>query len=98
MEIKYKPKTFTGFDFWDSNGCGVIFVKDEADKQKLFTLLCEQDDYWESYKNLIKILPDISIDDVCNLDKYCEWVGSTDIYDVKALREQVDFLIYQCEN
>jgi len=73
---------------------GVIFVEKEQDIEPLFKLLCEQDDYWESYKELIKVAPK-EIDKRSDLQQYCQYCGKTDIYDVKALKEQIPFIIYQ---
>jgi hypothetical protein len=93
MQIEFKP--FKGNDRWEVKCYGVIFVKTEADRHKLHKLLCAQDSYWESYLNVIKIIPTGRIDSVKNLDRYCEYVGNIAIHDIVDMLNQVDFLIYQ---
>lgn len=95
MKVTFKPRTFDGQSSWEPKMQGVIFVKSEEDIDKLWKVLCEQDDYWESYKKLIKVLPEGEFKDETDFIKYCDYVGKTDIYDVKSVREKVDFMIYQ---
>jgi hypothetical protein len=94
MEITIRPKTFKGFDSWESNQYGVILVQRQEDIDQLWKLLCEQDDYWKSYKNLIKVSPK-EIDSKSDLDSLCEYCGKTDIYNVEILKSQIPFIIYQ---
>jgi hypothetical protein len=85
---------FTGSDTWNSKCYGAIFTKNESDKKLLYELLCEQDEYWKKYSDLVQILP-TDIHSISDLQKKCHYVGKTDIYDVDELRTKVDFLIYQ---
>ena len=78
MEIKIKPQVFTGDSSWESKRYGVVLVEKESDIEPFWKLLCEQDDYWESYKSLIKVAPDV-IDDVYDIERMCSWCGKTDI-------------------
>ena len=94
MEILIKPRYFTGKNHWESKINGVILVEKEKDIDPLWNLLCEQDCYWEYYKNLIKIAPSEIIDE-SDLGDMCEWVGKTDIDNIKELQEKIPFLIYQ---
>jgi len=82
---------------WDSKMYSVILVNNLEDKEVLYNLLIEQDDYWEGYERLIKVKPANinNMDDIYRMTEYC---GRTDIYDVSALKEQVDFFIYQRNN
>ena len=94
MEIIIRPKKFTGDLSWESKMESVVLVSNEEDKEKLFALLCAQDDYWKSYKNLIKIAPK-EIDEIEDIRNMCEYCGKTDIYNIKEIKSQVDFIIYQ---
>lgn len=80
---------------WHSKIYGVIFVKRQEDIDILYKLLSEQDDYWIAWdmKHLIKVLPK-SITQY-DLDNLCEYVGKVDIYNVKEIKNEVDFFIYQ---
>lgn len=99
MKIQIVPKIilFAGDNSWYPKMQSVIFVQSEEDAEILFKLLCEQDEYWESYRNLIKVIPtDFQIENERDLDKYCKYCGKTDIYDVEELRQKFDrFIIYQ---
>jgi hypothetical protein len=94
MEIIIKPRKFEGDSTWVSKLYGVILVEKEEDIELVWKLLCEQDDYWEDYKHLIKVAPK-EIDSVSEISAMCEYAGKTDIYDVKALQEKIPFIIYQ---
>lgn len=99
MEIQIKPQFITGYQSWESKCQGVVFVAKEEDVEPVWEALCEQDDYWESYKNLIKVGP-TEIDSIYNLRKYCEYCGKTDIYNVseliKKLREkEIEIFLFQ---
>ena len=94
MKIKIKPQYIEGDATWEPKMEGVIFVEKEEDIEPLWQLLCEQDDYWEDYKNLIKVSPG-EISSREELKRYCEPVGKTDIYDVKSIQEKIPFFIYQ---
>lgn len=93
MEIKI-TRVFKGYNSWDSKVEGVILVEKEEDVGPLFQLLCEQDDYWEDYRELIQVAPK-EIEKLEDLQKLCSYVGKTDIYDVDALKEKIPFIIYQ---
>lgn len=94
MQILIKPKLFEGQSNWSTKQNGVVLVEKEEDIEPLFKLLCEQDDYWESYKNLIKVAPK-QIDSIDEISRMCEYVGKTDIYDVESLKKKIPFIIYQ---
>lgn len=94
MEIQIKPRTFTGADQWYSKCYGVILVKDEKDIDPLWKLLCEQDSYWEAYKNLIKVAPS-EIESEKDLERMCEYCGKTDIYKFDEIKQQIDFAVFQ---
>lgn len=99
FEIKIKPKTFQCQGMWSSKAEGVVFVEKEEHIEPMWDMLCEQDDYWESYKNLIKVAPK-EIDSESDLVSFCEYCGKTDIYEVdklraKALEKGIEFKLYQ---
>lgn len=94
MEIKIKPQTFKCQGWWREKIKGVVLVAKEEDIEPLFKLLCEQDEYWEGHKELIKVAPS-EINGVRDLSEMCDYVGKTDIYDIPKLKEQIDFLLYQ---
>lgn len=94
MKITVKPKDFVGDSSWQSKMNGVVFVEKEEDIEPLFKLLCEQDDYWEHYKHIIKVAPK-EIDSEGEISRMCQYAGKTDIYDIESLKAQVDFIIYQ---
>ena len=94
MEIRIKPQVFTGHTSWESKQNGVILVEKQEDIDPLWKLLCAQDDYWEDYKELIKVAPE-EINSVGDLSKMCKYVGKTDIYFPSLLQEQIPFLMYQ---
>jgi hypothetical protein len=94
MEIIIRPKKFIGDSSWYSKMESVVLVSNEEDKEKLFLLLCEQDSYWESYKDLIKIAPK-EIDSEEDIKSMCSCCGKTDIYIMEELKSKVDFIIYQ---
>jgi len=94
MEIRIKPQVFTGHTSWESKQNGVILVEKQEDIDPLWKLLCYQDDYWEDYKELIKVAPK-EINSERDLSRMCEYVGKTDIYNLSELQDQIPFLIYQ---
>lgn len=94
FEITIKSKIYECPNMWNEKRRGVILVEKEEDIEKLWKLLCEQDDYWEEYKELIQVAPK-EINSNSDFVKMCQYVGKTDIYDVKKIKEQVMFYIYQ---
>lgn len=99
MQIQIKPQFLTGYQSWESKQQGVVFVQKESDIEAVWEALCEQDDYWESYKNLIKVGP-TEVNSKYELEKYCEYCGKTDIYNVPELitklREQgIEIFLFQ---
>lgn len=95
MEIIIRqPQPFKGEDYWHSKMYGVILVEKESDIEPLWKMLCEQDDYWESYKHIIKVAPK-EISGVGELAKMCQYAGKTDIYNVKAIKAVIPFVLYQ---
>ena len=98
MKIQYVPKFLECQESWSAKTYGVILVNTEDEITPLFNALCEQDDYWEDYKKLIKVAPKVV--DGNNIDLMCEWCGKTDIYDVAALKQKmakigIYFILYQ---
>lgn len=94
MEIIIRPKKFVGNTYWESKKDGVILVEKEEDIEPLWKLLCEQDDYWEDYKEIIKVAPK-EIDSVSDIANMCEYVGKTYIYEPEKLQAQIPFIMYQ---
>lgn len=94
MEILIRPGKFKGCETWESKLCGVILVEKESDIDVLWKLLCEQDDYWENYKEVIQVAPK-EINSVADISKMCNYVGKTDIYDPKQLQAKIPFIMYQ---
>ncbi|MEO7048746.1 MAG: hypothetical protein ABI091_25820 [Ferruginibacter sp.] len=94
MEIKIRPQVFVGQDWWREKEKGVVLVKKRSDISRLHKLLIEQDDYWESHKDLIQVAPK-EIDSVKEISKMCGYVGKTDIYEVLKLKQKIDFILYQ---
>lgn len=88
MEIKIKPQVFTCYESWEAKRQGVVFVEKEEDIEPVWEALRDQDDYWESYKNLIKVAP-TEINQVTDLQRYCEYCGKTDIYKVSELKSKL---------
>jgi len=62
--------------------------------EPLYALLCEQDDYWEGSKNLIKVAPS-EIKDERDLDKLCEYTFKTYIFHPDELRAKIPFVMHQ---
>jgi hypothetical protein len=84
---------------WWSKIQGVVLVEREADIEPVWKVLCEQDDYWESYKELIKVAP-TEVTHPSDLQRLCEYCGKTDIYNVKAVKAKlaeqgIDIILYQ---
>lgn len=79
--------------YWFAKGYGVIFVDKQENIKPVLDYLIEQDDYWESYKEIVKVIPDfikgpeISQDDYSRLMWQMEYVGKTDIYEMKSFFE-----------
>lgn len=81
--LKIEKKIFCA-NYWHSKYEGVIFVRKEEDINPLFEALVEQDSYWGAYKYLIKVIPIIESEK--SIKEHCNYVGKTDIYDVKSLK------------
>jgi len=94
MKIIIKPQIFLGCNHWESKMEGVILVENENDIEPLWKLLCEQDDYWKNYKDVIKVAPK-EIDSVADIKIMCQYVGKTDIDNPKELQEKIPFIMYQ---
>lgn len=99
MQIKIKPQIITGQLTWKSKCQGVVFVQKQEDIEPVWRALCAQDEYWKSYKNLIKVGP-TEIDSKHDLEKYCEYCGETDIYYVRKLIQDlkekgIEILLFQ---
>ena len=76
MKIIINPREFSGDTSWESKMEGVVLVEKEDQIDPLWKLLCEQDDYWEDYKDLIKVAPK-TIDSVADIKRMCEYCGKT---------------------
>lgn len=99
MEIKIKPQVFIGYESWEPKRQGVVFVAKEEDIEPVWEALCEQDDYWESYKHVIKVAP-TEIDSISDICWLCEYCGKTDIYNVPKLKAKlaergIEIILYQ---
>jgi hypothetical protein len=94
MEIIIKPRKFEGCKSWESKMNGVILVEREEDIEPLWKLLCEEDDYWEYYKEVIKVAPR-EISSESEISRMCVYVGKTDIYSPRILQEKIPFIMYQ---
>jgi hypothetical protein len=94
MEILIKPQKFTGDTSWQSKLNGVILVEKEEDIEPLWKLLIEQDDYWESYKEVIQVAPK-EINGIQDISRMCVYVGKTDIYNPQELQSKIPFIMYQ---
>jgi len=92
--ITIKPKKIECPEYWDERVQGVIFVETEEEIEPLWKALCEQDDYWEDYRKLIEVAPK-EIDRKEDLRRYCRYVGKTDIYNMKELKKDFNFIIFQ---
>ena len=96
LTITINPRYVECQNSWDPKCYGVIFVNEESHITPLFEALVEQDDYWENHKHLIQVAPK-TINHITDLDGYTEYCGKTDIYNISALKEKLDFdfIIYQ---
>lgn len=96
MKISLTPQYIECKGYWDDKAYSVILVEKEEDIEPLYKLLCEQDEYWEhpDYKEIIKVAPK-KVENKRDLMILCEWAGKIDIYDVPALKEKIDFFIFQ---
>ena len=92
MDLLLKLKSQS---YWQGKKEGVVLVKKESDIEPLFKLLCEQDDYWEEYKELIKVAPKQPLESEYEISKLCEYCGKTAIYNIDALQKKIPFFIYQ---
>lgn len=96
VNSRYGVDGITTMDSWDSKRDSVIFVEKQEHIDIIFKALVAQDDYWEDYKDIIKVLPEEQI----YIGNYTVYCGKTDIYNVGKLRQDmldvgVKFLIYQ---
>jgi len=80
--------------YWHSKKYGVILVEHEFEIEILWKLFCEQDSYWEHYKNIIKVAP-IEIESERDIERMCEYCGKTDIYKFDEIKSKIDFFMYQ---
>lgn len=99
MKIQISPKFVECQECWGSKGFGCIFVQKEEDIDIVWNVLCDQDEYWDDYKNLIKVAP-VIIESEKDLYKYCNYVGKTDVYDVNAVKRTlfekgIEIVFYQ---
>lgn len=88
-------------NYWSDKINGFILVKTEADKNKLFNLIVKQDDYWESYPEvIISIEKNGRPESERDLFRKSVYVGKTDIWDFDklksdAMKENVEFFTFQ---
>jgi hypothetical protein len=96
MEIKIcpKPSVVKCHNHWSHKMQGVVLVEKEEDIEPLWKLLCEQDDYWDSYKELIKVAPK-EIEHESDLKHLCQWCGKTDIDNIDELKLKIPFILFQ---
>lgn len=99
MQIKIKPQFVTSQEGWTAKMQGVVLVQKQEDIEPIWEAFCEQDDYWESYKNLFKVAPE-EVNGPRDLEKMCEYCGKTDIYDYeklknKLLEQGLEFILFQ---
>lgn len=94
FEIKIKPRIFKGDTTWQPKMNGVVLVEKEEQIEPLWKLLCEQDEYWNNYKHIIKVAPQ-EIDSEADIACMCEWVGKTDIYRPEEINKIIPFKMYQ---
>jgi len=94
MKIPIKPQYLECQGAWSSKRQGVVLVKNEEDKKRVYIMLCEQDDYWENYPELVQIAP-VEINSIEDIKGMCRYCGKTDIYMMEAMKDRVDFMVYQ---
>lgn len=94
MKIIIKPREFKCKGHWQSKMKGVVLVEKEEHIEPLWKLLCEQDDYWENYKEIIKVAPK-EINGEEEISAMCQYCGKTDIYDIAEIKKKVPFILYQ---
>lgn len=87
MEIFIPRKKIQSDTYWHAKGYGVIFVDKQENIKPVVDYLIEQDDYWKSHSEVIKVIPEFKNNEVDSLSafySYTEYVGKTDIYDLDA--------------
>lgn len=99
MQIEIKTPPITCSEYWGHKRESVVFVNSESDIDAVYEVLCQQDDYWKSYKKLIKVAPS-EILSVYDLQRYCEYCGKCDIYDVQKVKSKlrelgIEILLFQ---
>lgn len=95
MKIVFEPKTFDGYNRWYTACLGVIFVKNEEDRLKLFNFLCKQHSAWKKSEDVIQIIPNVPLKDEKDLHNYCKWVHEDcEIDNVKAAKKVAQFLMF----
>jgi hypothetical protein len=96
MEITIRARKLKRYDSWEHKCQGVVLVEKEEDIEPLFEHLVAHDDYWKSYKDLIRVAPK-EIDNEGDIKRMCGYVGKTDIDDAQLIREQsgIDFILFQ---
>jgi hypothetical protein len=94
FKIPFTQKFFTGLQDWRCKAKSVILVKDERDIESLWNLLCEQDEDWLNYKEVIRVAPKVLESELQlhNISVYC---GKASIFNVEQLQAKIPFLIYQ---
>lgn len=73
--ITHKP-----CEHWEHKVNAGIFVTEKENIDKVYEYLLAQDDYWEDYKKIIKVLPESR--NIADIRRMCEYCGKTDIFNV----------------
>jgi hypothetical protein len=82
MELFIPRKKIKSDTKWYYKGYGVIFVDKQENIKPVLDYLIEQDDYWENYPELIKVIPQFENNEVesdGSLRSQMQYVGKTDI-------------------
>lgn len=88
MELFIPRKKIESDTYWYAKGYGVIFVDKQENIKPVLDYLVEQDEYWESHSEVIKVIPQFEnneVESVGSLKSHMEYVGKTDIYDTEKL-------------
>jgi len=88
IELFIPKKKIESDTYWHAKGYGVIFVDKQENIKPVLDYLIEQDDYWESHSEIIKVIPKFENNEVENLGglkSEMQYVGKTDIYSPQEL-------------
>lgn len=95
IEIKTVIKSQT---YWDGKCHSVILVNDKQHINTVFKYLCNIDEDWISYKDIIQLKPEIN--NIGDINVLCNYSGKTCIYNVTKFisdmaEKGIDIFIYQ---